>query len=159
MSDDIDPPRGLLFSSTHEVLKETIGTIELSYRVVDSKTTFLDVFAGARVYDFYTQIVLRPRLAQGVNASGTVDWVDPIFGLRGRYYVSRAWYPESLRRCRRFRGWLPAHWQVLGGVGVQVSHWCDVELGYRALYFDYESGRAKQEITTHGPIIGAVIHF
>ena len=159
LSDDIDPPRGLLFSSTHEVLKETIGTIELSYRVVDSKTTFLDVFAGARIYDFNTQIVLRPRLAQGVNAGGTVDWVDPIFGLRGRYYVSRAWYLNLYGDVGGFGAGSQLTWQVLGGVGVQVSHWCDVELGYRALYFDYESGRAKQEITTHGPIIGAVIHF
>ena len=64
LHDDIAPPDGILFSSTHEVLKETIGTMALNYRVVDSKPTFLDIFAGARVYDFYSQIVLRPRLAR-----------------------------------------------------------------------------------------------
>ena len=85
--------------------------------------------------------------------------MDPIFGLRGRYYVSRAWFLNLYGDVGGFGAGSELSWQVLGGVGVQVSHWCDVELGYRALYFDYESGRTRQEITTHGPIIGAIIHF
>jgi hypothetical protein len=48
---------------------------------------------------------------------------------------------------------------VLGAIGIQAARWCDVQLGYRALGFDYEPGRTKQDITTHGPIIGATIHF
>jgi hypothetical protein len=159
LHDDIAPPDGILFSSTHEVLKETIGTFELSYRVVDKKPAFLDLFVGGRVYDFYSQIVLRPRLAQGVNASGTVTWADPIFGLRGRYYVSRAVFLNLYGDVGGFGVGSDLSWQLLGGIGIQASRWCDVELGYRALYFDYESGRTRQEVTTHGPIIGAVIHF
>ncbi len=94
LADDIAPPRGLLYSSTHEVLKETIVTLELGYRVIDSKKAFLDVFAGARIYSLYTQIRLLPRLArQGVNVSGTETWADPIVGLSGRYYVSRPGFP------------------------------------------------------------------
>jgi hypothetical protein len=50
-------------------------------------------------------------------------------------------------------------WQVFGGIGVQAARWCDLQVGYRALGFDYQSGRANQDITTHGPIIGATIHF
>ena len=46
LHDDFEPPAGILFSSTHIVLKETIGTFALSYRVVDSKPAFLDLFAG-----------------------------------------------------------------------------------------------------------------
>jgi len=89
LSDDIAPPAGIVFSSTHEVVKETIGTFLLSYRVVDAKPTYLDLFAGARVYSFYSQIVLRPNLGQrGVNVDGTTTWADPIVGLGGRYYVS-----------------------------------------------------------------------
>ncbi len=162
LHDDIAPPAGILYSTTHEVLKETIGTFELGYRVVDSKTTFLEVFAGARVYDFYAQIVLRPSLVNpnpGVNASGTQTWVDPIFGLRSRHYVSRAVFLDFYGDIGGFGAGSELSWQVLGGVGIQASHWCDVELGYRALGFEYKPGNANQDLITHGPIIGAIIHF
>src|ERR1043166_2160723 len=160
LHDDIDPPVGILFSSTHEVVKETLVTLEIGYRVADSKTTFLDVFAGARIYNFYGQIRLIPNLGnQGVNVSGTQTWADPIFGLRGRYYVSRAVFLNFYGDIGGFGAGSELSWQVLGAVGVQVSHWCDVQLGYRALGFDYQPGRENEDLTTHGPIIGATIHF
>ena len=72
LHDDIAPPAGIVFSSTHEVVKETIGTFALSYRAIDYDRTYLDLFAGARVYSFYSEIVLRPNLAQqGFSADGT----------------------------------------------------------------------------------------
>jgi len=162
LHDDIDPPAGILYSSTHEVLKETLVTLELGYRVIDAKPAFLDVFAGARIYNFYSQIVLRPSRINpnpGVDASGTQTWADPIFGLRGRYYVSRAVFLNFYGDIGGFGAGSDLSWQVLGAVGFQVSHWCDVQLGYRALGFDYQPGRTNQDITTHGPIIGATIHF
>jgi hypothetical protein len=160
LHDDIAPPAGIVFSSTHEVVKETIGTFALSYRVFDAKPAFLDVFAGARVYSFYSEIVLRPNLGQqGVKASGTNTWADPIVGLRGRYYVSRAVFLNGYGDVGGFGAGSELSWQVLGAIGVQAARWCDVQLGYRALGFEYGSGNRKQEITTHGPIIGATIRF
>lgn len=158
LHDDIAPPAGIVFSSTHEVVKETIGTFLLSYRVVDAKPAYLDLFAGARVYNFYSEIVLRPNLAgQGFKASSTTTWADPIIGLRGRYYVSPVVFLNAYGDIGGFGAGSELSWQVLGAVGVQAARWCDVQLGYRALGFEYQSGRAKQEITTHGPIIGATI--
>jgi hypothetical protein len=160
LSDDIAPPAGIVFSSTHEVVKETIGTFAVSYRVVDSKPAYLDLFAGARVYSFYSEIVLRPNLGQtGFAASGTTTWADPIIGLRGRYYMSPIVFLNGYGDIGGFGAGSELSWQILGAVGIQAARWCDVQLGYRALGFDYESGRAKQEITTHGPIIGATIRF
>jgi hypothetical protein len=160
LHDDIAPPVGIVFSSTHEVFKETIGTFLLSYRVVDAKPAYFDLFAGARVYDFYSQIVLRPNLAgQGFKASGTDTWVDPVLGLRGRYYVSRAVFLNGYGDIGGFGAGSELSWQVLGGIGVQAARWCDIQLGYRALGFEYDGARGKQEITTHGPIIGATIRF
>jgi hypothetical protein len=160
LHDDIAPPAGIVFSSTHEVVKETIGTFVLSYRVVDANPAYLDLFAGARVYSFYSEIVLRPNLAQtGFKASGTTTWADPIIGLRGRYYVSPLVFLNAYGDIGGFGAGSELSWQVLGSIGVQAARWCDVQLGYRAVGFDYQSGRAKQEITTHGPIIGATIRF
>jgi hypothetical protein len=161
LSDDIAPPAGIVFSSTHEVLKETIGTFALSYRVVDAKPAYLDLFAGARVYSFYSEIVLRPNLPGGTGfaANGTTTWADPIIGMRGRYYVSRAVFLNGYGDVGGFGAGSELSWQVLGAVGVEAARWCDVQLGYRALGFEYGSGNRKQEITTHGPIIGATIRF
>jgi hypothetical protein len=160
LHDDIAPPAGIVFSSTHEVVKETIGTFLLSYRAVDAKPAYLDLFAGLRVYSFYSEIVLRPNLGQtGVNASGTSTWADPIVGLRGRYHVSRAVFLNGYGDIGGFGAGSELSWQVVGAVGVQAARWCNVQLGYRALGFEYGSGNRKQEITTHGPIIGATIRF
>ena len=160
LHDDIAPPAGIVFSSTHEVVKETIGTFALSYRMVDAKPAFLDAFAGARIYDFYAQIRLQPNLGQvGVNNERTKTWVDPIIGLRGRYYVSRAFFLNGYGDVGGFGAGSELSWQVLGAVGVQAARWCDLQFGYRALGFEYGSGNRKQEITTHGPIIGATIRF
>jgi hypothetical protein len=161
LHDDIAPPAGIVFSSTHEVFKETIGTFALSYRVVDAKPAFLDLFAGGRVYSFYSEIVLRPNLPGGAGfaANGTATWADPIIGLRGRYYVSRAVFLNGYGDIGGFGAGSELSWQVLGGIGVQAARWCDVQLGYRALGFEYDGARGKQEITTHGPIIGATIRF
>jgi hypothetical protein len=161
LHDDIAPPAGIVFSSTHEVFKETIGTFALSYRVVDAKPAYLDLFAGARVYNFYSQIVLRPNLPGGTGfaADGTTTWADPIIGLRGRYYVSRAVFLNGYGDVGGFGAGSELSWQVLGAIGVQAARWCDVQLGYRALGFEYQGGRGKQELTTHGPIIGATIRF
>jgi len=159
LHDDIAPPAGLVFSSTHEVIKETIGILTLSYRVVDVTPAYLDVLAGARIYDFFAQIRLQPNLVHvGVNNEGTNTWVDPIIGLRGRYYVSRAFFLNGFGDVGGFGAGSEISWQVFGGFGVQAARWCDLQFGYRALGFEYE-GRAKQEITTHGPIFGVAFYF
>jgi hypothetical protein len=160
LHDDIAPPSGIIFSSTHEVFKETIGTFLLSYRVVDAKPAYLDFFAGARVYSFYSEIVLRPNLGQtGFKADGTTTWADPIIGMRSRYYVSPVVFLNGYGDVGGFGAGSELSWQVLGSIGVQAARWCDVQLGYRGLGFEYGSGNRKQEITTHGPIIGATIRF
>jgi hypothetical protein len=160
LHDDIAPPAGLLFSSTHEVFKETIGTFAVSYRVVDANPAYLDFFAGARVYHFYSEIVLRPNLVpQGFSASGTSTWADPIIGMRGRYYVSRAVFLNGYGDVGGFGAGSELSWQVLGGIGVQATRWLDLQVGYRALGFEYQGTRGTQEITTHGPITGATIRF
>jgi hypothetical protein len=142
------------------VVKETIGTFLVSYRVVDAKPAYLDLFAGARVYSFYSEIVLRPNLGQtGIKASGTSTWVDPILGLRGRYYFSPLFFLNGYGDVGGFGAGSELSWQVVGAVGIQAARWCDVQLGYRALGFEYGSGNRKQEITTKGPIIGATIRF
>ncbi len=160
LHDDIAPPADIVFSSTHEVMKETIGTFAISYRVVDAKPAFLDVFAGARVYSFYSEIVLRPNLGQtGFAADGTTTWADPIVGMRGRYYVSPIVFLNGYGDIGGFGAGSELSWQVLGTVGIQAARWCDIQLGYRALSFEYNGGRGNQELTTHGPIIGATIRF
>jgi len=129
LHDDVAPPAGLLYSSTHEVVKETIGTFLVSYRVVDAKPAYLDLFAGARVYSFYSQIVLRPNLArQGVDVSGTTTWADPIVGMRGRYYVSPIFFLNGYGDVGGFGAGSELSWQALGAVGVQAARWCDVQL-------------------------------
>jgi hypothetical protein len=159
LSDDIAPPAGIVFSSTHEVVKETIGPFALSYRVVDAKPAYLDLFAGARVYNFYSQIRLHPNLGQqGFDASGTTTWADPIFGARGRYYVSPIVFLNGYGDVGGFGVGSELSWQVVGTIGIQSARWCDLQVGYRALGFEYE-GRANQKITTHGPIFGATIRF
>jgi len=83
--------------------------------------------------------------------------VDPIFGLRYRWQMSDKW---SVTLYGDAGGGANADltWQGLGLVNFQPWKHVSFSLGYRALYWDYETGsgvdRFEWDVTMHGPIIG-----
>lgn len=88
-----------------------------------------------------------------------VDWFDPLVGLRLSADVTRRW---TVFVMGDVGGWNVGEasdltWQVLGGSRIALSdHWA-LEGGYRVLSVDRNS--TFENVTMHGPQIGAVFRF
>jgi len=121
--------------------------------------TAIDVFAGLRWW--YQELGLSlevPIIGRQFAKSGSVDWIDPLIGMRIRNQIAPG---KSLN----FRGdiggfgvnsdfsWqLAAIYQHEFGVRNGVT-WSGV-LGYRAISVDYSEGNFAYDINQHGPVIG-----
>lgn len=89
----------------------------------------------------------------------TVDWVDPIIGMRIRGDVTRRW---SLFALGDIGGWSIGNaseltWQAMLGSQIQVTDHFGFQTGYRALAVQ-QSGTLDNTIL-HGPQLGMFVNF
>lgn len=147
-------------------------------RAAGSGLTAIDVLAGARYWN--QELSLNFSLAgtldsdgliisgnRAIARSGTVQWVDPVVGVRVRSQFDS-------RRSLLLRGDIGGFgvgsqfsWNALGAYSYEVmtTSVCKVSayVGYRALQVDYAQGwdrtRYKYNTVQHGPVIGATLNF
>ena len=90
---------GLLFTNANVHVKDGFAEGFLGYRLINCDKAALSVFAGARYnYEggdlsiFDTLIILRESLGirKRLDFSGSIDWVDPVIGTRGKVRIWRA---------------------------------------------------------------------
>jgi hypothetical protein len=148
---------GLLFDTARVSLKSAFAEGFIGYRLINCENASLSVFAGAR-YNYMSadlQIakdsdprfpILRELLGipLSLRRSGSIDWVDPVIGMKGKLHV---WKSVSLwaegdvggfdangdsafaltRKGRRpvLEQVSSSDWsyQVQGGVEIQLTRW------------------------------------
>ena len=146
--------------------------------------TAIDVQAGVRYWNFSTQVNLDltgtinfsdPRLAQfdrtksiGIADSGTLDWVDPLIGLRLRHQFTPS---QQIMVSGDVGGFgIPGSslfsWQA---VGIYSYTWqftgysLSAVAGYRALSVDKDFGSginaSNLNLVLHGPLVGMTVKF
>jgi hypothetical protein len=152
-------PRGVLFSSTTADLEEFIGTFALEYRPLEAKWGFMDVLAGARVYALTTSLHLQGHLLPDLNITRHVSWVDPIIGMKGRISFSHWFFINAYGDVGGFDAGSEFTWQALLGSGFQVSRWCALIAGYRALGYNFWQNDTNLNLISHGPYAGIEITF
>lgn len=160
-SDLSNPLGGVTDVTVRQGIFEAFG-----FHRVESDHGYLDIYAGLRWWDNDFDVTIDPVFLPGsISPSVSEDWIDPVFGLR--YFHDLG---EKLN--------LGIQADVGGfGVGSDISysfaiggvyHFSDslsLDLKYRALWVDYESGSAgnpghfKYETSTHGPIAGLIFNF
>jgi hypothetical protein len=130
----------------------------LSYNFCDA----FAVFAGARYNSIETGIDLNGPI--GLASSGHQDWVDPIVGaqialpiageklsLNGRFDVGGFEVGSDLT------------WQVFPYFDWRFAKSASLQLGYRWLGTDYETGSGptffRYDVVLAGPQIGLTMHF
>src|SRR5687768_1932876 len=73
----------LLFSGVETDTDTFIGTLGLTYRLIDWPDWWLDLVAGGRVWSVDNDVTFKagrlPEFSTGVSES----WIDPAVGLRG----------------------------------------------------------------------------
>jgi hypothetical protein len=141
-------------------------------------STAMDLLAGARYWhqeaaihlaltgtlDTAGLVVTRDR---AIARAGSVDWVDPLVGLRLRHQL----LPGHELMLRGDVGGFDAgsqfSWNVIAAYSMRVTSQQGITysatLGYRALSVDYEKGsgstRYEYDIIQHGPILGLTLNF
>jgi len=94
---------GILFTNANLHLKDGLAEGFLGYRLINCDKAFVSLFAGAR-YNYEgvnlsifdngnAQIpILRELLGlpKKLDAEGSIDWVDPVIGMRGRLRIWKA---------------------------------------------------------------------
>lgn len=167
--------------TTEMTIAEVGGLFEL-YRWPgsDGSYTAVDAEGGFRYWNFtigatldatgsvsYPDLGISASRSIGVSISNTVQWVDPLIGLRLRHRFTE--HQDILLRgdIGGFGLGSQFSWQALAAYSYrwQVSKGLSIAavLGYRALSTDYTTGSgfsaAGMNILFHGPLIGFGVRF
>lgn len=86
-------------------------------------------------------------------------WVDPFVGFRGRCQLWEDWYLTARGDVGGFGVGSELTWNVFGALGVDLTERASMEIGYRYLDIDYQSGNFSMVAALKGPYVGMRIEF
>ncbi len=160
LSDDIAGPRGAVLDA--DVRQ---GVLEaMLVKGTQSDDAQLDYFAGLRWWDNDVDVTIDPVLLPGtVSASVEEDWVDLFVGVRWKNPINEKW--SFVLRGDIGTGGADFTASTVIGFRYRIGELTELDLGYKALLVDYETGTPGQpgyfmyDTTTHGPIIGLMFKF
>jgi hypothetical protein len=148
------------YASAETDLSGLIGTAALTYAVYDSPDAHLDAFAGIRYWSMDSSVKLSILGgAWDVNAHDTIDWVDPMIGLRGRYKLSDSFFLAGAGGIGGFGVGAKFSWDVTASLGYEFSDHFTMQLGYRAFGTDYRKNGDVIDIVAQGPVLGLTARF
>jgi hypothetical protein len=160
MSDDSTFALGPVSGYASLELEQAFITTRLQYRVLESESATVDVFAGFRWNYFDVDLDINANLNHGGLGVGlTEDWFDPIIGARAIVPLGGAWFLQAAGDIGGFGANSDLTWQVLGGFGYRINPLCSLVAGYRAMGIDYDKDGFLMDIVSHGPAIGLKLSF
>src|SRR4029450_13960904 len=184
---------GLLFTNANAHIKYGLGEAFLGYRLINCDKATLSIFAGARYTYLGVNVsifdngdarlpILRQLLGlpKKLNPEGSIGWVDPVLGARGKVkrWKAKSLYVEGdvggfdansgsafdVHREGRTIVKTPissSDWsyQVQGGLEFQVSRWFWAQVGWRYLKYDYVSEGFTNKTALNGPFVQGGVNF
>lgn len=131
----------------------------LSYRI----SNYFEPLAGVRYNNLSGEIRGPGILPTPRIPTGTQDWWDPIIGANASLPLGKGFSLNVRGDVGGFGVGSDLTWQVFPYLGWQYARWGSLQLGYRWLYMDYETGSGteqfKYDILNQGPQIGLTFHF
>ena len=143
-----------------------------------SRCTAIDLLAGARYW--HQDLSINFALAGGLDTtglvlaggraiarSGSVDWIDPLVGIRLRHQLAPGQQLVLRGDIGGFGVGSEFSWNLLGAYSWQIATRNGVTyagiLGYRLLSVDYQTGsgvnRYEYDVLQHGPLLGLSVAF
>ena len=156
-----DDLRGLLDRLLHGGLDNKNPPLPVPPLGVDEKIKLLKLIREARQNPITAQQKIARILKRQLNRgfSLTEYWTDPYIGIGGRYNLGKAFYLTGKADVGGFDAGSEITVQAYGALGCQVTRSIYSELGFRYLYYDYDSGGFLYKVSTYGPQITAGIIF
>lgn len=93
------------------------------------------------------------------SASRSVNWLDPIVGLRARLNLSDSFFLKLYGDVGGFGAGSDLTWQYYAGLCWQASKNGVLELGWRQNYNDYSNGNFLYKVNMYGPYIAYSYRF
>lgn len=159
LSQDIEAG-GHLFDSFRFEQKQWFITPVVGYRIVDTGSYQMGLYAGARITAL--EVDLTGRLAHHsgeITRGEDSSWADPIVGLRGQANMGDHWFFRYSGDIGGFGVNSDLVWSAFAGFGYSFNENASVLLGYRGLGLDYTKDEFSLDIISHGPIMGAEFRF
>jgi hypothetical protein len=129
-----------------------------SYRVCN----YCEVLGGVR-YNNLSGEVRGLGGVVGPTPTGTQDWWDPILGTNLKLPLGKAFSLNVRGDVGGFGVSSDFTWQAYPFFSWQFNQWGSIQLGYRWLAIDYETGsgssRFKYDMLVQGPQLGFTVHF
>jgi hypothetical protein len=153
--------RGLLDRLLHGALDNKNPPLPVPPLGVDEKIRLLKLIREARQNPMTAQQKIARILKRQLNRgfSLTEYWTDPYIGIGGRYNLSKAFYLTGKADVGGFGVGSDVTVQAYGALGCQVTRSIYSELGFRYLYYDYDSDGFLYKVSTYGPQITTGIIF
>jgi len=159
ISSDSETARQILFDDIDVESEMFIGTFGGSYRAIEGDRGFLDLLAGARVWSVDTRLDLNGGLLDGHEIEDNENWVDPVFGVKGRFDFGHGLFLYGMGNVGGFGVASDLTWDVFGGLGYRFNETFSAIAGYRHLEVDYSHDAFKFDVELSGPVIGGTIRF
>lgn len=163
--------QGAISVATKVEVSQTIVEGFVGYRVLQDRDLggsgfSLDALAGARYVRINTDV---DASVDGLGAGSrgaldrTVDFVDPVIGLRGRYYLDERWNLTLYADIGGFGVGSERTWQAVGLLSYNFEGGYRVYAGARYLSFEFEDdtrfGDLNLDSEYFGPVLGFAARF
>jgi hypothetical protein len=124
----------------------------------------LEALVGVRFNSIAVRIQRKTQVPVEIIRSGSVQWADPVLGLRYSPELGKRFGLDLRSDVGGFGISSKVTWQAWGLVTYRISEGGSrLFLGYRTLYSDYEKGsgidRFRYDLHTGGPQLGATLRF
>ena len=184
---------GLLFTDANVHIKNALAEGFVGYRLINCNNAHLTLFAGARwtylqgdlsIFDNGDARLVRLRELLGIrnrlDFSDSIDWVDPVVGLRGRLKIWKATklFAEGdvggfnanadtayelhrqgrtiVRESIDSTDW---SYQLAGGLEFQLTRNIWAQLGWRYMKYDFKKNGFTDTNALSGPFLEAGVNF
>ena len=157
----LEPSTSNQFGTFDSQIEQFIGNFAVFYNVIQTSTTRLDAYGGARVNWMETDVDIQGKGPLGVSFSESAanTWVDPIIGLRYHHDFTEKLFIRALADIGGFGISSDITWQGMVSLGYRVTDNASIGLGYRGLGTDYTSGGTTYDVISHGLLLGLEYKF
>lgn len=126
-----------------------MGGAALNYRFLKNDRFTTDIFGGFRIWslDAGIDFTRLPAVSQ------TKTWVDPIFGFRGSYKLTKDFFIDGLGDVGGFGVGSDLQWELVGRAGYRFNDTVSVALGYRHLVLNFDDNKLDLDATMTGPFL------
>lgn len=152
---DATVPDGRGLASANTSSKELITDLSFGYEFYKSKTTFLDVYGGARIWSLESELTLVPTntAIPSTMLSESRSWVDPIIGINARFLLGKKWFSYLRSDFGGFGVSSSWNFMILGGFGYDFNPNWNTSLGIKNLGLDYDKDSYKWNVNQYGFLI------